>query len=184
MYVLIRLVVAALFLAVADAGPVVAGPFTLDAVRENVKQKYGGVDHLSTGALTQALKGGEDILLLDVREKQEFAVSHIPGAVRVDPGMWRWNFMQKFAGQARGKKVIFYCSVGVRSSELAERVSQALKDQGAAGVYNLDGGVFAWHNERRALADGKGDTVFVHPFDSHWGKLVERSELVRTTPGQ
>lgn len=183
MHALIRLAIAALYLAVIDVGqPVTAEPFTLDAVRTDVRQKYGGVAQLSTDALAKMLDNREPVLLLDVRERKEFAVSRIPGAVRVDPGMWSWSFMKRFGGQANAKKVIFYCSVGVRSSELAKRVQDALKAGGARAVYNLDGGIFAWHNERRRLANRKGDTPFVHPFDDHWGKLIERSALIRTAP--
>ena len=164
-------------------GPgVAAEPFTLDAVRADVRQNYQGVKHLSTDTLARMLDGKEPILLLDVREREEFAVSHIPGAVRVDPGTWSWSFMKRFAAQANAKKVIFYCSVGVRSSALAKQVQEALKTRGARAVYNLDGGIFAWHNESRRLTDRKGDTSYVHPFDGHWGKLIQRKGLVRTAP--
>lgn len=183
MHALIRFAVAALCLGLTDIGPgVAAESFTLDAVRADVRQDYRGVTHLSTDALAKMLDGKEPLLLLDVREREEFAVSHIPGAVRVDPGMWSWSFMKSFAAQANAKKVIFYCSVGVRSSALAEQVQEALKTRGARAVYNLDGGIFAWHNERRRLTDRTGDTPFVHPFDGHWGKLIKRTDMVRTTP--
>lgn len=185
MHVLIRLAIAALYLGLIDVGPGVASePFTLDAVRADVRQKYQGVKHLSTDELARMLDSKEPLLLLDVREKQEFAVSHIPGAIRVDPGAWSWSFMKSFGGQANAKRVIFYCSVGVRSSTLAKQVQEALKTRGARAVYNLDGGIFAWHNERRRLADRKGDTPYIHPFDDHWGKLIKRTDLVRTAPVQ
>jgi rhodanese-related sulfurtransferase len=34
-----------------------------------------------------ALDGGEDVLLLDVREPNEYAEGHLPGAVNVPRGM-------------------------------------------------------------------------------------------------
>lgn len=156
-------------------------PFTLDAVRAQVQRDYARVQHLSGEALAEELKGS-NVLLLDVREKDEFAVSHIPGAERVDPSIWTSTFLNGFKDKAQGKSVVFYCSVGVRSSRLAERVQAALKAAGAKSVTNLDGGVFGWHNQKRALVNAQGATDFVHPFDSHWGKLVERKELVRTAP--
>ena len=156
--------------------------FTLDAVRAQVKQDYTGVSQLSTQALAAQVKQGADILLLDVREEAEFSVSRIAGAKRVDPGIWRWNFMNKFGDKVRGKTVVFYCAVGVRSSRLAATVQVALKQQGAKAIYNLDGGVFAWHNEKRALVNGQGATDFVHPFDKYWGQLVKRQALVKSAP--
>ena len=157
-------------------------PFTLDAVRAQVKQDYAQVPQLSTQALAAQVKQGADILLLDVRESKEFAVSRIKGAQRVDPGIWRWKFMNRFGDKVRGKTVVFYCSVGVRSSRLAENVMAALKEQGAKAIYNLDGGIFTWHNEARALVNGQGATDYVHPFDGPWGKLVKRQALVKSVP--
>ncbi|MHA1164745.1 MAG: rhodanese-like domain-containing protein, partial [Alphaproteobacteria bacterium] len=119
--------------------------FTLDTVRAQVRQDFKGVPHLSTGELARAMAAKDNLLVLDVRERNEFAVSRIKGAHRVDPGIWRWTFMNRFGDRVRGKTVVFYCSVGVRSSKLAAYVQAALKEQGAKGVYNLDGGVFAWH---------------------------------------
>ena len=138
--------------------------------------------HMPAKALAAALARKNDVLLLDVRESEEYAVSRIPGAVRVDPGIWSWSFLRKHAEAARGKTVVFYCSVGVRSSRLAASVQKALKESGAKAVYNLDGGIFAWHNQARSLANAKGVTPYVHPFDSHWGKLVRRQEFVRSVP--
>lgn len=159
-------------------------PFTLDGVRAQVKQDYAGVAHLSTQALAAALARKDEVLLLDVRESEEYAVSRIPGAVRVDPGVWSWSFLRQHAAAAKGKTVVFYCSVGVRSSRLAASVQKALKEEGAMAVYNLDGGIFAWHNEQRRLRDAKGATRFVHPFDGHWGRLVRRRDLTRTGPAK
>ena len=170
----------ALSLAVSQASA--KEPFTLEGVRAQVKQDYDGVAHLSTEALAAALARKDDVLLLDVREEREYAVSRIPGAVRVDPGVWSWSFLRQHAEAAKGKTVVFYCSVGVRSSRLAARVQKALKENGAKAVFNLDGGIFHWHGQERRLSNAKGETRFVHPFDRHWGQLVSRRDLARTAP--
>lgn len=179
----VRMLTFALLLAALAAGPVWAeSPFTLDSVRAQVKKDYGQVQHLPTQTLAEKLKQRDGLLVLDVREEAEYAVSRIPGAVRVDPGIWRRSFLNRFGEMARGKTVVFYCSVGVRSSRLAAAVQDALKEQGARGVFNLDGGIFAWHNEGRALVNAQGPTRFVHSFDSRWGKLIDHTELIRTAP--
>jgi rhodanese-related sulfurtransferase len=180
---ILRILAAIACLALLGGTPATAkDSFTLGAVREKVKRDYDGVAQLSTGALADRLADREDVLLLDVREMQEFAVSHLAGAQRVDPGIWRSTFLKRFANAARGKTVVFYCSVGVRSSKLAEKVRAELMAQGALGVFNLDGGIFAWHNEGRPLVNAKGQTSFVHPYDSYWGQLITRRELAKTNP--
>ncbi len=175
----------ALLVALSFIAPQIATarePFTLDAVRAQVRKDYGSVAHLSANALVNIMRKEEEFLLIDVRGENEFAVSRIAGAERVDPGIWSKNFMARFGDDARGKMVVFYCSVGVRSSRLAANVQAALMEQGAKEVFNLDGGVFAWHNENRALENARGATDYVHPFDAHWGKLVRRQELLKSVP--
>lgn len=175
----------AFVLALVNVQPTVADEaFSLSKVREQVRQDYRQVKHLAPDALTRQLAGSKDVLLFDVRESDEFAVSHIAGAKRIDPGVWRRTFMNKFEKAVAGKTVIFYCSVGVRSSKLAARVQSALVEAGAKAVYNLDGGIFAWHNQQRPLKDVGGPTQFVHPYDRNWGSLVLRKDLTRMAPAR
>ena len=155
---------------------------SLDAVRAKVRKDYASVEQISTAALAERIARGAPVVLLDVREVKEFEVSRIKGATRVDPGIWRSTFMSRFGDKLRGKTVVFYCAVGVRSSKLATYVQDALMKQGAKAVYNLDGGIFAWHNDARALVNAKGPTDFVHPFDKYWGQLVDRGALLSTMP--
>lgn len=172
----------AILLAVAAAQEAGARePFSLDAVRAQVRAAHKDIAQISSDALAAKMKAG-DVLLIDVREADEYAVSHLDGAERADPGMRRAAFLERFGAKARGKEVVFYCSVGVRSSRLAENVLAALREQGAKAVYNLDGGVFGWHNEGRPLVNAQGPTEFVHGYDSRWGTLVQRKALTRTAP--
>lgn len=169
-------------LIVASLSPAIEArePFTLDVVMQKVRRDYSDVGHISAKALVDMVQREENVLLIDVRERAEYSVSHLAGAVRADPDMSRSTFLDRFAAEARDKVVVLYCSVGVRSSKLARRVQEALEANGARQVFNLEGGIFAWHNERRRLVNGKGETSFVHPFDTHWGALVKRQDLTRT----
>ncbi len=153
--------------------------FTLEAIQRDIEQRYKGVQQLSGEALAAMMQAGKPVLLLDVREAEEFQVSHLPGAQRVSPGIWRGPFLRRFAKQAKGRPVVFYCSVGVRSSKLARYVGDALRKAGAGPVYNLKGGIFAWHNARRPLVNKNGPTDYVHPYDDYWGQLLKRRELAR-----
>ena len=119
-----------------------------------------------------------------MREVDEFAVSRLPGAVRVQPGMSAAKFVAQYGALTKGKQVIFYCSVGVRSSKFAEAVKKQLANQGASGVANLTGGIFRWHNEQRELVNGNGQTDIVHPYNRRWGRLVNRKSQLRYDPGE
>ena len=152
-------------------------PFTFQKVREDVRGSFPTVKHLSTSALAARLAEHDSLVLLDVREPQEYAVSHLPGAVRVDPDADEKSITA--ANDLTNKTVVFYCSVGVRSSRLAQKLQSELLRKGAIAVFNLDGGIFAWHNEERPLQDSNGATDFVHPFDKKYGSLLRRQSLAR-----
>lgn len=132
----------------ADASPRGAG---LDAVERAVVLRYPSVPQIDADALQALSDGTESLILLDVREADEFAVSRLPGAV-----------------------VVMYCSVGVRSSRLAERVQVTLAERGANVVANLRGGIFRWHGERRSLVDERGATDAIHGYDANWTRLLPR----------
>ncbi len=157
--------------------------FSLSGLQKDIESRYKGVAHISGEKLAQTIKTHpESVVIFDVREPAEYNVSHIPGAVQVAPNIWHTPFMRKYASQVKGKKVVVYCSVGVRSSKLAAYVQNGLKKAGATSVSNLQYGVFGWANEGRPLVDNVTETKSVHPYDRHWGQLVKNSSLRRYKP--
>ncbi len=138
------------------------------AVKKLVRSNFPSVAQLSTDSLAAYLATPEaDLLLLDVREAEEYAVSHLPGAVRIDPG--RTN-LADFDSLAKDKPVVLYCSVGYRSSEMAQRFQEA----GFTNVASLDGSIFQWANEDRPVYRDGAEVRQVHPFDKTWGLLLKK----------
>jgi len=182
LFVLAAVALGAVGLAIVLAPPVTGGPATLQATMADVAHRWPGLGHIAPAQLAKRISEGSAVVF-DVRTPAEYEVSHLPGAVHIDPNMSTSAFLERYGDSVKGKKVVFYCSVGVRSSALAERVAAGLKARDATAVDDLAGGIFAWHGERRALVDAKGPTDFVHPYDSTWGRLLARPELARTAPG-
>lgn len=152
--------------------------FTLAKVAQEVRTSFPSVQQLSTSALAHLLANPDRLVLLDAREHQEYAVSHLPSAIRVEPNLVDIP-TQPWSKNVKSKVVVFYCSVGLRSSKLANRLQSALLGKGAVSVFNLDGGIFAWHDEERPLENSKGSTDFVHPFDQKYRELLRRKTLAR-----
>ncbi len=150
-------------------------------VHKDIIQAYPAVDHINADALTALLSAisTKKTVLLDVREADEYSVSHLPGAVRVSPDSDETDLIRKLGEKIRDATVVFYCSVGQRSSALADKVQAALKNKGAAEVYNLEKGIFNWHNNQRPLENKKGATDFIHPYNFIWKALIKRDALVR-----
>lgn len=138
-------------------------------IRKRIAKEFPDVPQLATKdlALWLADSKRKQPLLLDVRTEEEFAVSHLPGARRIDPEA---TAAQLDRGIARDQPIVTYCSVGYRSSALAER----LRGAGYADVQNLAGSIFAWANEDRPLvSDGKPASL-VHPYSAFWSGMVKK----------
>lgn len=147
---------------------------TLDAVEKAVARLIP-VQHMTTTDLAARRAAGLPTLLLDVREADEFATSHIPGAIRLQPGMPAREVLALHGERLSGATAVFYCSVGWRSAQMVEGLRGAAQAAQAAALYNLRGGIFRWHIEGRAL--GPEGAAEVHEFDRGWGSLLRRSLL-------
>ena len=156
-----------------------AGEDGLDAIHADIVTDHSAVAQLSPEDYLKL--DTSNIILLDIREPKEYAVSRLPGAVWVNPSASAETALLQM-GDVRGKQIVVYCSVGRRSSIFAEREQEALLKMGATSVVNLERGIFGWHNEERALVDANGTTDAVHPYDAIWKRYVERDEKTRFTP--
>jgi len=77
-------------------------------------------------------------VLVDVREADEWAQGHVPGAVFIPRGFLELRIEEKVPD--RGKEVVLYCAGGTRSA-LAAR---ALQDLGYQHVTSMAGGFGKW----------------------------------------
>jgi rhodanese-related sulfurtransferase len=81
---------------------------------------------------------GEKFLLVDVREDNEWAKGHLPGAVHLGKGIIERDIEQQVPDT--GAKVILYCGGGFRSALAAEN----LQKMGYTNVESMDGGWRGW----------------------------------------
>lgn len=161
----------------------VDGQKSLEGFTRNLSSRFSSVGHVIPEELDRLGRHPDKLLLLDVREPDEFAVARIRGAEWVSPEVTARELAGRLGDRVAGKTVVLYCSVGYRSSKVAGRVREALTALGARRVVNLQGGIFAWHNTGRELVDARGETVHVHPYDRQWGRYLDFGNLARTAPG-
>ncbi len=132
------------------------------------------VEHLATDELAAMLAGSEPPLLFDVRTAEEYEKSHIATAVRLDPDIGSDAFVARYGSLVAGRDLVFYCSVGQRSSELLGRLESACGQAKAKSFRNLRGGIFRWYSEGRPVVDASGLTDNIDGYDPIWGMMVER----------
>jgi len=81
---------------------------------------------------------GEKFLLVDVREDNEWAKGHLPGAVHLGRGIIERDIEQRVPDT--NAKLILYCGGGFRSALAAEN----LQKMGYSNVESMDGGWKGW----------------------------------------
>ena len=167
---------------VAMVSPVWAQISPLPVIDQELRANFPDVASIKASELQKQLGGGKHPIILDVREREEFAVSHLRGAVRIDPEAELDDVLRAIGSDPKDRDIIVYCSVGVRSTKLAERVLEGLKERGVRQVSNLSEGIFGWHNTKRPLIRGAQATRYVHPYDALWGRLVSRRDLISYAP--
>ncbi|AHW63206.1 Molybdopterin biosynthesis protein [Corynebacterium glyciniphilum AJ 3170] len=126
--------------------PVAADPAVADRIRQAptpVAEELAVEPSDESAPMVPSL---EDAVLLDVREPEEYATVHIPGAVNVPLSRLR-GAAAGIADAARladeattsGRPLVVYCAAGTRSAQAVE----ILADAGITGV-DYPGGINAW----------------------------------------
>ncbi len=148
---------------------VLAGSDRLASIKQEIRQKFPTVAQLSPRQLQKMLEGssGTEILLLDVREPKEFNVSHLKNA-QLSPTLDKaLALLQRLP---KATKIVAYCSVGYRSSELVEKLNR----RGFKNVYNLEGSLFEWANQDLPVYLAGKRVYEVHPYNFWWGRYLRK----------
>jgi rhodanese-related sulfurtransferase len=142
---------------------------TWRAVNHMIESDFPTVASITTDSLATRLSDSTARpILLDARSPEEYAVSHLPGAHRVDPEATSFPTLDTLS---RDRPVVVYCSVGYRSARIASR----LQEQGFNDAVNLKGSIFRWANEGRTVVRDGTPVQAVHPYDDTWGTLLADS---------
>lgn len=123
-------------------------------------------------SVKEAVEKSDNVIFLDAREKEEFGVSHLEGALQVGYDQFTLKMVNKIN---KDERIIVYCSVGYRSEKIAELLVSA----GFSHVSNLYGGIFEWVNEGYPVYDQSGKlTNKVHAYDYTWGVWLRKGDKV------
>ncbi|MBD1913514.1 MULTISPECIES: rhodanese-like domain-containing protein [unclassified Leptolyngbya] len=135
------------------------------SVKRMIHNKFPNAPAISTTSLAAWLQSGTQPapILLDVRRPEEFAVSHLPHAYYT-PNLDSVRAMDL----SLDTPLVVYCSVGYRSARLVEQLRAA----GFTQAVNLEGSIFQWANEGRAIVQAGQPAKFVHPYNWLWGLLL------------
>ena len=112
----------------------------------------------------------DDVLILDTRTREEFEISHIPGAKFAGFDSFDEAML---AAVRKDQKIIVYCSIGYRSEKIAERIQSMGYD-----VANLYGSIFEWVNQDKPIVDKNGNkTHKLHTYNRKWSRWVKPNSV-------
>jgi rhodanese-related sulfurtransferase len=140
------------------------------------KKVHGLLNHtvplIDVHELWKRLQGETPPLVLDTREEEEFEVSHIEQARHVG---YKTFDPRSLGGVPTDRPIVVYCSLGVRSEEVGEKLRKA----GFIDVVNLFGGIFEWvHHDYPVVDMDNRPTRRVHAFSKKWGRWLFKGEKV------
>lgn len=144
-----------------------AGGMAMETTQRMIRDKFPAVPQISTAELSNWFESQDKDtpILLDVREPEEYAVSHLAGARRASDLQ---SALALLGDTPKDRPIVVYCSVGYRSSRLAEE----LREKGYGRVQNLEGSIFVWANEGRPIYRDGEPVREVHPYNWIWGQLL------------
>lgn len=96
------------------------------------------VKETNVADVKRRMDGGEKFMLIDVREDNEWANGHLPGAVHLGKGVIERDVEQRIPDAS--SKLILYCGGGYRSALAAD----SLQKMGYRNVESMDGGWKGW----------------------------------------
>lgn len=85
--------------------------------------------------------GANDMIVLDVREKEQFDAGHIPGAKHLSRGQLELRVNEAFPDPT--VRIVTYCEVG----KISTLAAATLRRMGFTRVLALDGGMKAWREQ-------------------------------------
>jgi rhodanese-related sulfurtransferase len=164
---LILIVIGVLLLTGAGVLLYTGRPIAFAVVHRMTARKFPQVKW-TTGAELARWRGDstrQQPVILDARTQEEFLVSHLAGAIRIDPYRPILRPIRRFP---KDTTIVVYSSVSYRGARLADFLAR----QGYGNVVDLDGGIFQWANDGRPVFRNDRRATEVHPYDGRWRWLL------------
>ena len=140
----------------------------LSEVKATISSKYPSISFVTAEQLSKWLapNSKKEIMLFDVRSREEYEISHIKGAIYIED--FDHSLVLLF-GKMKDTLIITYDSVGLRSAKFTDKLTA----RDFNNVYNLEGSIFEWANNGYPLYKGSQRVYKVHPNDLWWGRYLK-----------
>jgi len=129
--------------------------------KQLVDEALADIEELFPWDLEELMQGDEELLIVDIREADEYQAGHIQSSLFVPRGILETACDYGYAetvpelAQAREKKIVLVCRSGNRSVLAA----QSMKLMGYNNVISLKTGIRGWNDNESPLYDNDGNQV-------------------------
>jgi sulfur-carrier protein adenylyltransferase/sulfurtransferase len=111
-----------------------------------VQEAKAHIKEVSIADVKKMIDAKDNVIVLDVRDKQEFDGGRIPGAINISRGMLEFKVAMVIPD--KNAKVIVYCGLDLRGP----LATKTLNDLGYKNAINMIGGLKAWKEAAYPLA--------------------------------
>ena len=131
----IAILIITLSLVICAAQTVVWAVQTSDQL---VKDAKASIKEVSVDEVKKMIDNTDKIIILDVRDKDEFETGYIPGAINLSRGMLEFKISTLIPD--KDAKIIVYCGIDLRGP----LATKTLNDFGYKNAVNINGGLKVW----------------------------------------
>ena len=103
-----------------------------------VRETKAAINEVSIDEVKKMIDNRKEIILLDVRDREEYDTGHIPSAINISRGSL--DFKVHLIVPDKNKKIIVYCGLDLRSP----LATKSLNDLGYKKAVNMIGGLKTW----------------------------------------
>jgi len=104
-------------------------------LKRMLRKIYRSKDSIYQNEIMSIIKNNNNVVLLDVRSKQEYDEGHLRGAINIP--VYELEYRSQKELKDKQSIIIAYCSAGIRS----RKAIGILKKLGYKNLYNVEDGV-------------------------------------------
>ena len=151
----------------------------MDGYQRLVVKALGSVDEVLPWDLEEEIGQNPKLIVLDIRELDEFEMMHIKGSLHVPRGVlegacvWNYDDTVPALAQARDQNIVVVCRSGNRSALAA----LTMQKMGFEQVRSLKLGIKGWNDNDLEMINNQRDIVDIDQIDEWLNRAVSEDKL-------
>jgi rhodanese-related sulfurtransferase len=151
----------------------------MDGYQRLVVKALKEVGEILPWDLETEIEQNPELIVLDIRESDEFEMMHIKSSLHVPRGVlegacvWNYDDTIPALAQARDQNIVVVCRSGSRSALAALTMQQ----MGFEHVRSLKLGIKGWNDNDLEMLNNQGDIVDIDQIDEWLNRAVSEEKL-------